>query len=67
MLFVREFRPIDREEFSFHPFHLSAEERLQDGGDSPVGSGLRLVGWFGWLLCFLCSFLHHLIVFPFLQ
>ena len=33
----------------------------------PVGSGLRLFGWFGLFLGFLCPFLHHLIVFPFLQ
>ena len=38
MLFVREFKPIDGQQSSFHLFHLSTEE----GGDSPLGCGWRL-------------------------
>ena len=41
------------------------EERLQDGGD--LAFGLWLVVGFLVLLGYLCSFLHHLTVFPFLQ
>ena len=47
MLFVREFRPIDGQQFSFHLFHLSTEERLQDGGDSACGL------WFAVVFCLL--------------
>ena len=49
MLFVREFRPIDGEQFSFHLFHLSTEERLQDGGNSACGLWFAVV-WFAWFV-----------------
>ena len=63
MLFFREFRPIDSQSSS-HLFHPSTEEILLGGGVSACGLWLVL---FGLLLGCLCPFLHHLIVFPFLQ
>ena len=64
MLFFREFKPIDSQQSSSHLFHPGTEEILLGGGVSACG--LRLV-LFGLLLGCLCPFLHHLIVFPFLQ
>ena len=64
MLLFRELRPIDSQQSSFHLFHPSTEERLQDGGDLAFGLWLAVV--FCWLGC-PCPFLHHLTVFPFLQ
>ena len=54
MLFVREFRPIDSQQSSFHLFHLSTEERLQNGGDSAFGLWLAVV-FCGWVVFVLFS------------
>ena len=64
MLFFREFRPIDGQQSSSHLFYPGTEEILLGGGVSACGLWLVL---FGLLLGCLCPFLHHLIVFPFLQ
>ena len=53
--------------FRFTCFTLAQRKDYKLVETRPVGSGLRLFGLLGLLLGFLCPFLPHLIVFPFLQ